>query len=667
MTPARLGATLQRAFDALAAGKLGPAAALLDDIARQAPDHPQRWHLTGLLAHLQHRHAQALDALRKAARALPDDPHIRTNLIAVLSAAGTAAQAEGRREDACALLEEALTIPRDITAARPAILTLARLYADTDRPAEAQALLARLLAADPGDGEALAYNADVIAGSQGPDAALTYLEAARRQAPESVALLNRLGLRLMGRMRYVEAEAVLKIAAAKDPDQPRHLANLAECHIAMGEADQGLELLRTAIARAPHDKPLHANLVQTLNYVPEGDGPALREEARRWATGLPRPPRPAPHAPDPERRLRIGYLSPDFYDHPAWKMTGALIEGHDRSAFEVFLYAAGPERDAVSGRWQALGDRWQPVAGWSAEAIAARIAEDRIDILVDCAGHTAHQPMAVFALRPAPLQVSHAICTTGLATIDFLQSDPHTRPAGDPAALYCERLMVLPDAHLPFRPPGPPPTSARPPAADRGAITFAAFNHLAKIGPHCHAAWATILDDLPDARLIIKSRPLADAKVRARLAARLAAAGLPMARVLLLGHLDAAAYGDLLREVDIALDSWPYNGAVTTGELLWHGVPVITVTGHHHQARVGACYLAQAGVRELATDSPEAYRRRAVGLARDLSALHDVRARILAQFPRAPMVTPGRITRDFEAALRRAWRALCAGRLDEED
>src|SRR5262249_25869327 len=304
------------------------------------------------------------------------------------------------------------------------------------------------------------------------------------------------------------------------------------------------------------------------------------------------------------RLLRIGYVSPDFRQHSVAYFLEPLLRGHDRQQVEVFCYGDVARPDSVTTHLQELADHWLVTVGTSHQALAERIRTDRIDILVDVAGHTAGNRLLVFARKPAPVQVTWLGYpnTTGLKAIDYRLVDAVTDPAGEADAWASESLVRLEGGFLCYGALTDAPAPTLPPCLGTGTITFGSFNNPAKVSAATFDAWAKLLSRLPQARLLLKGTPFADAATRALFLARLDERGVAAERVDLMGSVSSATqHLALYHRMDIALDPFPFNGTTTTCEALWMGVPVITLRGHRHAGRVGASLLTQIGLTDLIT------------------------------------------------------------------
>jgi predicted O-linked N-acetylglucosamine transferase (SPINDLY family) len=341
-----------------------------------------------------------------------------------------------------------------------------------------------------------------------------------------------------------------------------------------------------------------------------------------------------------------------------------LLEAHDRATFEVFCYAAASFADDTTRRLQAMAPHWQFVAGIKDADLQRQVRADGIDILVELAGHTANTRIDAFAPKPAPVTLAWLgyPTTSGLPTIDYRITDGVADPPGEADRLHTETLVRLPNGFLCYRPPAEAPEVAPPAYREQGHITFGSFNAMSKVNGAVVAAWARILTAVPGSRLLLKGIILADEGVRQHFLDQFAQGGASADRIELLPRTASmaehlAGYG----RINIGLDPFPYNGTTTTCEALWMGVPVVTLRGDRHSARVGASLLSRLGLEELVAGSPEDYVGRAIDLAGNPDQLEALRVGMRARMRASPLRDEPGFARQFEAALRDLWRRWCAG------
>lgn len=495
--------------------------------------------------------------------------------------------------------------------------------------------------------------------SAGSDA----LRTALALRPDNAEWHVNLGAALQMQGLLGEAIGAYERARALRPGSGIASENLGSTLASQGRLDEAIALYREGLRRNPGDARTHSNLLLTLNYLCQGPARVFAEH-RRWEEmhGASTASQPFTNSADPERPLRIGYVSPDFRAHSVAFFIEPILAARDRKVMSVYCYADVARPDAVTERLRQLSDHWRPTHSVSDTDLMRQIREDKIDILVDLAGHTAGHRLAVFAQRAAPLQVTYLGYpnTTGLGAMDYRITDTIADPADQ--ATYCsERLLYLDDCFLCYRPPADAPAVSAPPAQQAGHITFGSFNNLAKIQPGVVARWAELLHAVPRARLLLKNPSLTDAIARDRVLDAFTTAGITPDRIDLLGlapsqseHL--ALYG----RVDIALDTFPYNGTTTTCEALWMGVPVVTFAGRTHAGRVGASLLTAAGLTEFIAASPQDYVARAAALAADVPALVRYRTTLRDRVGQSLLCNAAHLTRNLETALRGVWRERCA-------
>jgi protein O-GlcNAc transferase len=452
-----------------------------------------------------------------------------------------------------------------------------------------------------------------------------------------------------------EAERLVRLA----PGLAEAHVNLGHVQRNLGSLREALESYRCALAIDPGHVEARSSLLLALNYSTEHSPGEIFSE--HLAFGERCGPVPAAPAPDPAwpRRLRIGYVSPDFRSHVVTCFMLPALARHDRERFEIFCYYTYPEADSVTHFLRPLVEHWSDCAHLSDADLAARIRADRIDILVDLAGHMACQRLNVFAQRPAPVQATYLGYpnTTGLAAVDYRIGDAWVDPPGESDRYYTEHVARLGRSFLCYRPGPDIHEVVRLPASRAGRVTFGCFSNFQKLSDPFFATAARVLVAVPGSRLLLKARPLASHQVADAVRARFAAAGIGADRLVLRGWSPKAE--DHLREyreVDIALDSFPYNGTTTTCEAMWMGAPVITLRGDRHAGRVGASLLTAVGLPgQVARDTDE-YVRIAAGLAADLQKLADLRAGMRDRLRQSPLMDELGFTRELERCYEVMWQ-----------
>ncbi len=449
------------------------------------------------------------------------------------------------------------------------------------------------------------------------------------------------------------------------PDHFDALYNCAAAYFELNRIKEALDCYRQALA-IKADPVCHSNLIFVMNFDGEASAAEQHAERARWNMLYARAlaPRIASHAnePDPNRRLRIGYVSSHFRSQAATYGFGGAIVCHNKSRFEVVCYSDTRKEGEVTARLRAHADIWRHTAGLSDEDLAKLIRADEIDILVDCVGHMSNNRLLTFARKPAPIQVTAwgEPAGTGLKTMDYLFADPVLVPESE-RPLLAERVFDLPNFLGYWQPddvPEPPPL----PALARGYVTFGSFNRPNKIQDPVLRCWAAVLRALPTARLVLKSAgPSVDVSHPARIRRVLESEGIDTERVTLVGRTKRHEHFAAYREIDIALDPFPHGGGMTTLDAIWMGVPVVTWRGGTISSRLAAASLTALGLGDFIASDAEGYVALAVGKASGLKALAKTRAGLREKMAHSAVGDQNLYARAVEAAYVAMWREWCAG------
>jgi predicted O-linked N-acetylglucosamine transferase (SPINDLY family) len=439
-----------------------------------------------------------------------------------------------------------------------------------------------------------------------------------------------------------------------------------------GQPQEAVTLYRKALLEHAQAADLVSNLLLTMHYAEGYTQAELFAEHLAYAQRFEAPLKDNwlahPNSRESGKRLKIGYVSPDFRDHAVAFFIEPVLAHHDHQQIEVYCYCSHSVSDKVTLRLKSLVEHWRDIRAINDDEAARRITEDGIDILVDLAGHTAGGRLQIFARKPAPVQVTWLgyPCTTGLSAMDYRISDAHADPIGMSESYCSETLYRLPDAFDCYKPPSDAPEVGALPAIAQGGITFGSFNNLAKVSPAVRKLWARVLLAVPGSRLLLKTVSLADAATRQRLIGDFAEHGVGEGR-LILASADAAYSAHLNRynQVDIGLDPFPYNGTTTSFEAMWMGVPVVTLAGNSFVSRTGVSMLTCLGMTDLIADTAEDYVAIAARLAGDLGRLAALRAGLRERMARSPLTDAKRFTLNLEKAYREMWERWCGGSQDE--
>lgn len=483
--------------------------------------------------------------------------------------------------------------------------------------------------------------------------------------PAQPDALHLLGLLLHQTGRHGPGAALIGRAVAVRPGSALYHSSQGTVLQAMGRFAEAERSLRRALALKPTFWEAHSNLILGLDYDATADTATIQAECRRWFETHGRPlvpatPRFAVDA-DPDRRLRVGYVSADFRQHPAAEVLLPILESHDHSAVEAVCYSGGEMRDAMTARCRAAAAVWRDTAALSDEELTAQVRADGIDILVNVAGHAHGSRLPVFARRPAPVQVSAWGLPrgTGLPVMDALFLDPVIAPPGE-RHLYAEEVVDLP-CWLVFRAPDDAPPVGPLPMRAAGALTLGSASRLEKLSDGTVALWSRVLARIPAARLLLKSWHLGDPAQARALAARFAGHGVPPERLILDGTHDSRdAHMAVYRRMDLALDPFPHGGGITTCDSLWMGVPVVTLRGRAPAGRGTAAILHAVGLADWVAEDADAYVDLVAAKAADPDGLATLRETLRERFARSPAGDAGTYTRAVEAVYRRLWRRWCA-------
>ncbi|CAB3746298.1 tetratricopeptide repeat protein [Paraburkholderia humisilvae] len=651
------------------------------------PAHVDALNNLGNCYRQQHAFDDAQAAYRRALALQPHDANALTNL-------GTLLQARGQIDDAIALLEAAV---RAAPASPYALLNLGVALFEQRDFATAVSLLTRVLELDGNFPEA-AYNLGNALHALGKtcDACSRYQQAIARD-PSHADAYNNLGnvrkelgdaagaadafdkaielrpdfvaahnnaatlMRTLGRID--EAERRLRRALEIDPHDSVTHNNLGTVLKDAGRVDDGIACYRDALRCDPQNVVAHSNLAYALTFSAE-DSEALLDECRRWAArhearyrAARLPHRRCEHDADRTRRLRIGYVSPDFRHHCQALFMMPLLSHHDHARFEIHCYSSVARSDDITARIASHADVWRDVRMLDDAQLAQQIHDDQIDILLDLTMHMADARPLLFARKPAPVQIAWLAYpgTTGIDAIDYRLTDPWLDPPGAERH-YSERSIRLADSFWCYDPlTGTPAVNALP-AFEKGHLTFGCLNNPCKLTDRTLQLWCGVLHEVHTARLLLMAPPGA---ARARLTARLASHGIGSERVRFVPFQSRAGYLRTYHEIDIGLDTFPYNGHTTSLDACWMGVPVVTRVGASAVGRAGLSQSMNLGLSELAAHSDAQFVDIALRLARDWPRIARLRDGLRARITASPLMDGARFAAQVEAAYRSAWERWC--------
>jgi protein O-GlcNAc transferase len=687
--------TIQQTFDLALqhhqAGRLPEAERLYNQILALQPEHAGAMHYLGVIAHQLGRNDIAVDLIRRAIAISPTWPEAHSNLGAVL-------KDKGQLDDAIVACRRAVSLNPNYAQAHN---NLGNALKSKGQPNEAIAAFRQAIALKPNYAEAHVNLGNTLAASGQLDDAIAAFRKAITLKPNYAKAHNNLGVALKDKGQldeaitafhqaitlqpaYADAHSNLgnglndkgqldeAIAAHRQaitlrPNNAEAYGNLGNALKNAGRLDEAIVAYRQAIAIDP-DKPwIDSNLVYTLHFHPAYNAQAIAEEHRRWNRQHAEPLQKLiqtvstgsayAHANDrnPNRRLRIGYVSPYFRTHCQSFFTVPLLSAHDRSQVEVFCYADVGSPDALTQQLQGYAQVWRNIVGQSDEQVAALIRHDRVDILVDLTMHMAHNRQLVFARKPAPVQVCWLAYpgSTGLSTIDYRLSDPYLDPPGMEESVYSERTIRLPDSFWCYDPlAGREIPVNSLPALETGFVTFGCLNNFCKINDGVLTLWAQVLRHVESSRLLLLAP---QGRHRQQTLEKFGREGIDPDRIEFVAFQPHLKYLELYHRIDLGLDTFPYNGHTTSLDSFWMGVPVVTLVGQRAVSRAGWCQLSNLGLPELAGQTAEQFVHIAVELARDLPRLKELRSTFRQRMEHSPLMDGPKFARNIEAAYRQMW------------
>lgn len=618
------------------------------------PIEAEQWIVAGNALEDAGQFADAEAHYRKALELCPHFARAALNI-------GNALSAQGQLQEAAAIYQEALQLKPGYG---PAHANLGKLYLGAGRYQQAADHYAAAVQALPHSADALVGLGCALEELQRYSEALGAYHRALAIQPDFAGAKLNLGRTLILLNQPEDAVEYLEEAREAMPDNGLVYALLGQAMGNLCLTQQAAIYQRRALAlHAPKQALLAHILLFNLNHLPDSTPEELftahRDYGERYCSAFyPQNPQ-YENSRDPERRLKIGYVSGDFREHPVSRFIEPVLAQHDPACFETHLFHNYPLSDEVTERLKGLAAGWHPVWNQDDDAVADGVRSLGIDILIDLSGHTENHRLFVFARKPAPVQATWLgyLGTTGLATMDYRICDAYTDPPGLTERFHTEQLARLPECqwrHVAYA--NLPPVDELP-LLRNGYLTLGSFNKATKLNEQVLRLWAEILKAIPQSRLILASVPRGRAEER--FTAILASAGVTGDRLELMPRIPYQDYLATLGKVDIALDPFPYNGGTTTLDTLVMGVPLVTLAGDHSVARGGVSLLSNAGLTELVAATPQEYVEIVQQLANDPVRLAVLRKSLRERVMASPLLNGVRFTRNLEALYRRMWRTWC--------
>ena len=633
---------------------------VLRSVLSDVPDHPLALMNLGNSLHSQGRSQDAVALYRRSLELHPSYQDARVNLAVALKALG-------KLDQATAELQSTLgSEPRH----PQALFEQGRMLADQKRYQEAEQVFRRLIGIDSSHHQAM-YCLGIVLSDQGhwPQATEVYAEVVRMR-PDLPEAYQAMAVTLRYCNRITESIVALEKALQLRPDFTLALQSYGSVLAEAGRIEEGIEVWRRSLQINPQQPDLRSNIVYTLSMVDGVTRADLWREHRAWAEHHAKQaseeaqPAKAPTSRAGDRKkIRIGYISPDLRLHSVCYFLIPLLESHDKERFEIFCYSDASNPDQTTSEIRRLSDQWRDVRGKPSAQVHRLIQEDQIDILIDLAGHTMGNRMELFGLKAAAIQASWLGYpeTTGLPTVDYKIADRIVYPEREDGKYSSERILRLPNGYHCYKAPPRCPDISDLPFKHNGYITFGSFSSLAKLTPATVGLWSEVLKQVPDSRLLLKARQLADTTVRDRYCSMFAACGIPRSRRRLeVAIAETIEHLGFYKEVDIALDTYPYNGTTTLCEGLWMGVPPVSMCGPVPASRVGASLLHSLGMVDWVAETPEEFVAIAKSKSQDIAGLAALRMGLRERFLQSTLGSPKRFTLEFESALAEAYAVAWA-------
>lgn len=668
-------------------GRYAAATDLALSMTARFPRHGFGWMGLGMALNQMGRSADALAPLQKALELSPNEATAHCNLGEALHDLGRMDEAEASYRRALQIdpdnlealnnlgnlfkdmkrLDEAEACFREATRINPELAdahyNLGNTLKELGRMDEAEASYRKAIQIRPDFAEAHYNLGMTFAHSELLEEAQASYRRAIQIKPDYADAHGNLGAALHRLGRLDESAASYRRAVQAAPNCAEAYNNLGNCLRDLGQLDDAAASYRRALQIDPGHAMAHSNLIFTLDLVVGADLPSIQEERKKWAAIHELPLLQSPHHsndPDPERRLRIGYVSADFRSYSAPSIFGTMLFNFDRKLFDVFAYSNDTSPTEITHLFQKNVTGWRDIRNQSDDAVADLIRQDRIDILVDLSGHSRANRLPVFARKPAPIQITAwgYSTGTGMRSMDVLFSDPILIPPNE-KHLYAEQVRYLP-SFLSYSPCQAYPAVNALPALSTKTITFCMFNRLEKVSEEAYRIWAKILLSIPDSSLIFKNREMAHAEARKRVTDRFARAGVSPERLTLLGGSSWVEHMAAFNQADIALDPFPQGGGVTSLEGFLMGVPVITLHLPSFAGRTGTSFLTTLGLTDWIAETTEQYVEIAIRKAQDIASLAELRQQLRGIFTSSAIGDPTAYTRLVEQEYRQLWKEWCS-------
>lgn len=712
---------IERALEMLQAGALDEAKAIYLRVLSDAPENPDAWHLLGMTLHAAHEHTAAIECLQNASHLVPNHPDILSNLGLVFRAAGNLIQACWHLEQASQAQPDSETIHNNLgtvylelgklEAAESqfetaislnesfdnAAMNLGNVWQRMGKSRDAEQIYRQALLNQPKNVSVLTNLGEALRNQGKWEESVEVLEQVIKLAPNQVETRLNLGRSLINLRRLPEAEWHFNELISQHPDLPKPyhylgklkleqrdfkhaesnieraleldekdmfaLSSLGFACIETGQLKKAENCFREVVRTAPDMSDAHGSLLFLMSSSVQTTPRELFDETKKWAAKHGNLERLAPHENQRQtnRKLKIGYVSPDLRNHAVASFFKPVLQSHDSELYETYCYAEIASPDAITEQLISNSDHWFYTKGLSNRQVAEKILSDQIDILVDLAGHTANNRLIAFAHRPAPIQVTWIGYpnTTGLDSIDYRLTCDVQNPINEPT-FHTEELIRMPFGSFCFSTPKNAPDVGSLPAERNGYVTFGSLHRPLKISETARDQWAEVLRSCPNSKMLIFNTRF-NAESAEELLWALESRGISRDRIDIQNQYDGDSYLNIYKQIDIGLDVTPWAGATTTMEALWMGVPVIAYYGDRRSARSTAAILKNVGHEEWIAYSAEQYVELATNFSSDMHELGKLR-KSLRHDTESTIVNATKFTRELERTYRAMWKEWCEKR-----
>ncbi len=719
--PTTIPQMLQLGMQYRMAGRFAEAGNLFNQVLKLHPDHPDALHQLGIAAAQQNQFAQAETFLRRAIAVNPKHPTYLGHLGNILCGAsrfedaiplfkksidlksddpvtwynyGNALFNIDETEPAINALQKAISLKPDYALAHNAIgnayyklerfadalpafqkayqlspnitglsQSVGNTLAIAGRVKEAVPYLEKALKEDP-DSEEIPFDlAKAYDESSRLDLGIDLLKKVLQRKPNQIDALLMLDNFYSRSGLLDEALAMCKRVLDIDPGNVKALTDYGTIVANQGDVDQAIKLFQTALENNPDRWEIYSIYLYFILFHPDYSPEQIAEEHRKWnekvQSSIKSQAIPALENRDPNRRLKIGYVSADYSTHVIGRNMIPVFREHNRSQFEIYAYSSTLRKDELTNEFEKLSDHWRDISHSTDDEALRIIRNDKLDILIDLTMHLSGSRLMVFAHKPAPIQFTFAAYpgTTGLSAIDYRLTDPYLDPPGVNDQFYSEKTVQLPDTFWCFQETTEELPVNDQPAIKNGYVTFGCLNSFFKINPFTFNLWSRVLNQVPNSRLMLLSSPGSHWE---KTLSFFESQGIAKDRIMLVKRNKRSVYLQNYLNMDLGLDSYPYNGHSSSLDSYWMGVPVITLAGRSIVSRAGFSQLSNLKLTDFVAHNEDEFVKIAADIASDLPRLQQLRLSLRERMRSSPLMDAVKFTRGIEHAYRNAWKSAIA-------